>query len=280
MNKTVKTNHGRLHIVTALACELKPLIGEFRLSRMTDVKAFVVYANADKNIYAIVAGIGKVAGSAATAFLHGYTGSPAKVAYLNLGIAGAATQELGQLYQAHKISDVATQTNYYPTLLNDPAIPTAVVTTFDTPQSTYPTNELVDMEASGFFTTARRLVDQELIQVLKIISDNIQSPPAAVTPERVRQWGQVQLPAITSHCHQLLELSAMADSHHQQNPELMAQVTRQWRVTAYQQNQLRVLLRRWCVSKPEQPLPDEGCDSTNQFIEQLTEALENHAYHW
>jgi adenosylhomocysteine nucleosidase len=280
MNETVKTIQGRLHIVTALACELKPLIDEFRLGRMTDVKAFAVYANADKNIYAIVAGIGKVASAAATAFLHAYTGNPARAAYLNLGIAGAAAQPLGQLYQAHKISDAATRTNYYPALLNDPAIPTAGVTTFDKPQSTYPENELVDMEASAFFATARRLVDQESIQVLKIISDNTQSPSANVTPERVKQWVQAQLPVITAHCHRLLELSAIGDKQNRQAAELMAQVRRQWRVTAYQQNQLQELLRRWCVSKPGQPLPAKECDNTNRFIEQLTAALENHAYHW
>ncbi|NKB46415.1 MAG: hypothetical protein GKR77_01340 [Legionellales bacterium] len=280
-----KTDHmlpptqGQLRIVAALACELKSLIARLQLSKIPQLRAFDVYTNREHTIYALVSGVGKVASSAATAFLHAFAPHPCP-GYFNLGIAGGAQAELGQVYQIGKITDVATQTNYYPSFISKPTIEVASLHTVDQAQSTYPDLGLVDMEASGFFATARRLVTQEHIEVCKIGSDNLQSPTHRITSSQVVQWVQAQWPYIETRCQRLLAYSTEQLTYQTLIEQALTQVKQQCRCSTYQQHQLRELLRRWQVLNSDQPLPLQACTNASQLIRRLTEQLETQAYDW
>lgn len=270
---------GQLQIVAALACELKAIIAGFHLTKMTQVRAFSLYANQAKTIYAIVTGVGKIASSAGTAFLHAFAPHPCPV-YLNIGIAGGAQAKLGQVYQIGKITDAATQTNYYPSLIDKPTGAVASLLTVDQAQSTYPTDGLVDMEASAFFATARRLVNQEQIEVYKLASDNLQSPPPQITATQVTQWMYDQWFFIESRCQQLLARSMEQLARQAPIETALTKVTQQYHCTLYQRHQLRELLRRWWVVNADQPLPIQDCATVAQLLHRLTEQLDTQTYDW
>ena len=74
--------------VCALHCEAKPVIDFYRLKKSHDDTAFDLYRGDD--MVCIISGTGKVASSAACAWLAARYADAASLAWINLGIAGAA----------------------------------------------------------------------------------------------------------------------------------------------------------------------------------------------
>ena len=174
-----------INIVVALPAEARPLLDHFRLRDKQHNTAFPIYRNADMAL--IVSGPGKVAAAAATALLAGIRDTPAATAWLNIGIAGHAHHAIGSGYIAHRITDSATGTNWYPPQIHDLSMPTENLYTVDRPEDNYPAAALYEMEASGFFPVACRFSSSELVQCFKVISDNRTQATTAVTAKLCTQ---------------------------------------------------------------------------------------------
>ena len=56
------------------------------------------------------------------------------------------------------------------------------------PKIRYTTNFLYDMEASGFFKIARKYVGPEMVQSIKIISDNKDSSILNISSKKIENW--------------------------------------------------------------------------------------------
>ena len=174
-----------INIVVALPAEARPLLDHFRLRDKQHNTAFPIYRNTGMAL--TVSGPGKVAAAAATALLAGARDTAAATAWLNIGIAGHAHHAIGSGYMAHRITDSATGTNWYPPQLHDLSIPTENLYTVDRPEDDYPATALYEMEASGFFPVARRFSSSELVQCFKVISDNRTQATTAVTAKLCTQ---------------------------------------------------------------------------------------------
>ena len=174
-----------INIVVALPAEARPLLDHFRLRDKQHNTAFPIYRNTDMAL--IVSGPGKVAAAAATALLAGNRDTPAATAWLNIGIAGHAHHAIGSGYIAHRITDSATGTNWYPPQIHDLSMPTENLYTVDRPEDDYPAAALYEMEASGFFPVACRFSSSELVQCFKVISDNRTQATTAVTAKLCTQ---------------------------------------------------------------------------------------------
>ena len=74
--------------VSALHCEAKPVIDFYRLKKSHDDNAFDLYRG--DNMACIISGTGKVASSAACAWIAARYEDEASIAWINLGTAGAA----------------------------------------------------------------------------------------------------------------------------------------------------------------------------------------------
>ena len=201
----------------------------------------------------MVSGPGKVAAAAATALLAGNEDTPATRAWLNIGIAGHAHHAIGSAYIAHRITDSATGTNWYPPQIHDLPIPTEHLCTVDRPEDSYPAAALYEMEASGFFPIACRFSSGELVQCFKVISDNRTQTSTAVTAKLCTQLITARLADI----EQLVNaLSGMADDYttwHAPPPGL-EELSGRWHFTVSQQHQLARLARRWKALTADQPL--------------------------
>jgi hypothetical protein len=87
-----------------------------------------------------------------------------------------------------KITDNKTKYNWYPSLLWKTKIKKTPLITVGFPKIRYTTNFLYDMEASGFFKGAREFVGPEMVQCIKIISDNKKSSILNISSNKIENW--------------------------------------------------------------------------------------------
>ena len=188
----------KLLCVCALQAEAQPLIAHYRLKaigagagagagagvgvKSDGISAGAVsvtgeYRDGGLRLYAndrmvlVVSGIGKINAAVATA--HALAQMPANCIALNIGIAGSDNQ-LGDIFIAQCIR--ADERSVYPPITFNSELPGITVHSVDQPCMQYQQNVAFDMEASAFVTIARRYVVAELVQSLKIISDNADHP--------------------------------------------------------------------------------------------------------
>ena len=161
--------------VCALHCEAKPVIDHYRLKKSPKHRAFDLFHNDD--ILCVISGIGKTAAAAATAWAAGLQHHSNSLCWINLGVAGTAEKELGEIFSLNKITDQQTGHSFYPVTTFNSDIYSAQCLSLDKPSSNYLPDTLYDMEASAFFYTAARFSSAELVHSLKVISDNELYPP-------------------------------------------------------------------------------------------------------
>lgn len=164
-----------LNLVVALPAEARPLVDRFKLKRLAVRHPYTIYL--DDSTALIVTGIGKLSSAMAVSYLAGLSASLAQPrspsVWLNVGIAGHATESIGSRYLAHTIYDEESAESWHPTFAFHVKQPLARVHTVGHPVEDYLDEAtLYDMEAAGFYRAARRLTTRELIHCYKIVSDN------------------------------------------------------------------------------------------------------------
>ena len=261
-----------IHIVTALQCEAKPLIRRFELNGRQAENGFRIYENPQMRV--IVAGVGKMAAAAATAYLQGQTPHQ-QAAWLNLGVGGHATLEIGELILANKIIDSSSQTRWYPPLSFPCKLNRQTVTTVDSPETDYGQASVYEMEASGFYSTACRFSSTEMVQACKIISDNLNHSIEKVSPQHVESIITAQMAEIETFIHAQLELHQTWQQ--QSPPEIMADFMAQWRFTVAQQHQLQRLLQKWQARTQNEASSEivSGLRTSKEVIKALQQRIES-----
>ena len=155
--------------ITALHCEAKPIIDHYRLKKSQSHHAFDIYEK--DQIVCIVSGIGKLACAAATAWIAAINHEARSIAWINVGTAGSASHDIGTALLINRISDESSR-HFYPVPLHNSRFETAHCLTRNKPSTDYHPQQLYDMEASAFYHTATRFSCAELVQCVKIVSDN------------------------------------------------------------------------------------------------------------
>lgn len=177
-----------LNIVVAHSLEAKPLVDMLSLKKDVNASPYPMYQN-DSGVSLIISGMGKTSSAAATAYLAARQENEltSARAWLNLGIAGHQSAELGEGLLANKITDGSTGLSYYPSMLFS-GFASSEVITVDEPELDYPKNAAYEMEATGFYSTATRIVTSELVQVFKIVSDNSANHVHNMDFAHIRKW--------------------------------------------------------------------------------------------
>lgn len=232
----------RIFIYAALPCEAKPLVEHFGLKKAAIIQPFAVYFNHD--ICLTVTGLGKSAMAAGVAYSQALFASVEHPVLVNIGIAGHKHHELGSLFLIDKITDADSRKSYYPPLVFRPPCPTAQIRTVSRPPLSYDLQHLCDMEASAFYETAVRFSSGELIQCLKVISDNELSPAENIQPKQVAALIAAHVATIEAI---LAELSRLAKIITVAEPELFGQLTQRYHFTVSEQGQLKSRLSRWAT---------------------------------
>lgn len=191
-----------IYVVVALQAEARPLISHFQLERVDELAPLAVYRRADLAL--IVAGVGKEATAAAVEALAGAMPADGPSVWLNVGVAGHRAYEIGTAVLARQVRDEESGTIYVTSPPADLQLPWGEVATVDHVETRYDTDALYEMEATAFCERTVILTHSELIQVLKIVSDNRRTGTVCVSARQVQRLIEKNLPKIdllVSHLH-------------------------------------------------------------------------------
>jgi hypothetical protein len=229
-------------IFTALACEAKVFITQFKLKKDLNRHPFTVYAN--EEIVLTITGSGKIAMAAAVAYSLALFESIERPVLVNAGIAGHQTAALGTLFSVHKITDADNGKNYYPqSILKNNGVSLSLCTV-SKPNNTYQDHCLYEMEASGFYEIATRFTTTELIQIFKVVSDNQLTGIEDITAKKVTTWMSSSIEEMATHIQKLQRLARELHQPHSQDYDSLQA---QYYFNVNNSHQLKALLQRWNV---------------------------------
>lgn len=236
-------------IFTALPCEAKPLAAHFKLKKDSGSHPFALYYN--DNIALAVSGCGKIAMAAAVAYTLAKFKHSAYPVLVNVGIAGHKNASLGELFAAHKITDVETGKHFYPQLIAKLPCQTLAINTVSTPEINYSDDCLYEMEASAFYEIAARFTSGELIQAFKVVSDNQESSIHQIDAAAVSAWINDKAETIAEGIKQLELLAQPLENKESAYYQIALE---KWHFTVTAQLQLKALLQRWDLLTDNKPL--------------------------
>lgn len=264
-------------VFCALMCEAKPLIKAWQLKKLSQPgMPFSIYTDGQRAV--VISGIGKTAMAGAVGYTMALFDVDTAPILLNLGIAGHGGEPLGRFCVGHKITDSETGKVYYPQLPFSMTCPTYSITTQAKPCIDYSTETLFDMEASGFYELAVKLSSSELIQVLKIVSDNSQTSMAAIDELVVEQWITQKLDMFEDL---LNRLSLLRQQLRPAETALHAQLLGEFRFTVSGAIKLKALLQRWQVLKGNEAMiwQNHQLNSGKDFLAWLEKQLDEAAFY-
>lgn len=269
---TPVTQHD-LYIVCALDAEARPLINHFKLKRLPQHSAWPVYQN-PQGVRLIVSGMGKSHSAAACAYLFASTGGETGHGILlNIGLCGHAEHERGHLLMADKVIDYHSGQSWYPALVIRPQCGYTHLFSFEQPQTSYPAAGMIDMEASGFYSSAIRLTSAELAHCIKVVSDNKRQSSSDLNPALASELISRQMPSIIEIIQQLEKTQARLPTPW--NRQVFDTLCAEHRCSVSQQHQLKRLLLRWQALGGAATVMDAlaPCKSMQDLLRQLETEL-------
>ena len=238
-----------INLLVALQVEAKPIARHFGLNGKPAVAGFRRYGNPEINL--LVTGVGPVA-MASGATLLGMECRDSPAAWVNIGIAGHRQLPVGTTLLASKITDQPSGLCWYPPQVVAAAIPRAELITVAQPPPEYPMEAAVEMEASGFYPTACRFATGELVQCLKVVSDNREYPAASLNEELIGECIDAAIEPLAGLMSELvsvmnaLPLAAVSEAERQV-------YIQKWRFSRSQQGRLSRLLHDYQLLTGEVP---------------------------
>jgi nucleoside phosphorylase len=239
-----------IHLICALQCEANPLIQHYQLKKLDASQSFSVYQNHECNLSLTITGIGKLNAAAGAAYVHGFLKTLKSDGWLNIGTAGHQSMEIGKAVLAHRIEDASTNNVWFPQLVFTPPCSTQNLKTLDNPSTAYE-EDLFDMEAAGFYATAIQFATSELIQSLKIISDNSQHPAEKLDKALLKKLVTENIEIIDQLINEMDQLSLELETL-KTTPAYYEQCIDHWHFTQYERNRLYKLLISWSFLCPKQ----------------------------
>jgi len=226
--------------VVALAAEARPLIDALKLKREID-SPWQYYKHEDNHL--LLTGIGKINAAAACGWLIGAKPELSRSPWINIGIAGHATAELGSLFWVERLK--APKIDLYPALHVRHPIAGARLQTVDAPCTDYTDAQLVDMEGLAFYQSCSRFVPLELLHILKVVSDNREHSLEQLNKEKVTGLIAANVEQIINFSERL---STLAKSLPEDTPhnlqDTLGQFHGEWRFSHNQKLQLEKLQMR------------------------------------
>jgi len=229
-------------VFTALACEAKVIINQFKLKKENSRHPFSIYKN-DKMILAVT-GIGKVAMAAGVAYTLALFSESSLPILVNVGIAGHKSAAVGDLFISSKVVDAESGRVFYPQLIGVNWPESREIRTSVAPCTDYGDDCLHDMEASAFYEVAVKFTSSELIHCLKVVSDNEESSVDQIQPKIVIEWLSRHELEIGAIFVRLLELRAAIAVI--ELPEFN-KIVNNWHFTVSGTVKLQALLKQWHV---------------------------------
>ena len=188
-----------MNFVVAFKGEAQPLIDFYQLAKVED-SPYPLFRNDQHSL--IISGLGRDRAVSATTALHQVTNKP-NLGWINLGIAGHGSIEIGEALIAGKITDDSSDESFYPPQIFEHSFAVSCLQTCSKPCSNYQPDLGYDMEAHAFYRIACQFSIRELVQVIKIVSDNPDHDLNQVNPKEVSAMIETCLKEIDALVNQI-----------------------------------------------------------------------------
>ena len=232
----------QVNLVVALKSEAYPLINHFQLKKQNSRSThFPIYRN--NHLALIVSGIGKENSRNSVDFLAGVQQFNNATAWLNIGIAGHGSRNVGEGYLANAIEDRTTGKMHYPPVIREFNCTTGKVTTVNEVESQYLEDTGYDMEAFGFYSAAVKQSTVEIVHCYKVVSDNKENSTLSLTRQDVSNLINTQIHVIEQICRILQNLSESLSAR-ESNCNLSEPFLERWKFSVTQRHLLNRLLRK------------------------------------
>ena len=267
--------------VVALRSEATLIINFFRMKLKSNCKLFKIYCNLDESHCLVISGIGKINSAAATTYLSQKTSLKEWTFWINIGIAGYKENTLGELYVIDKIIDKASKKNYYPSFIIDRNVKRASLLTLDKVKSSNYGDLIYDMEGSGFFEIANKIIHKEFILMLKIISDTPKDSVKNINKHKIEELFDKKKDEILEIIGQI-ELFSSEEKKKLYIPEVFELILKKWRFSETQRSKLKFLVRRLNACKVLDNVFEEInlLSNSNQVINYLSLRLKKIKIDW
>ena len=227
-----------MNFLVALQPEARPLIEKFKLKKRNGSNPFPVFENESHCL--AISGIGRIQSAAATGYLLGrLDGRPQ--AMINLGIAGHGL--LMWVLIPLLVFHSQEKGTYYPPAVLESKISKSGLQTMDAPEKDYLEPIGYDMEAHAFCSIAYQSITRELVQVIKVVSDNPSAPLADFNPK----FATDLLFANLSHIEEISEQLEGLEREISMDPlilGMLAEIRAKLHCTATQVHQLERILQQ------------------------------------
>ncbi|HEY7699783.1 MAG TPA: hypothetical protein VIE88_15280 [Vicinamibacteria bacterium] len=265
-----------IHFVVALAFEAEPLVRRYRMEEQAGEFHWFL---GEKSAL-VISGIGKASAAAATAYLHARTGGKPLGVWLNVGTAGHRHRPPGDVLLAHTVTDAATGDRFYPTRLDGPPLEAVEIRTVTCAETQFDSDAAYEMEAYGFCAAALRFSTSELVQPMKVVSDNRETTIAAWKPSAVRELLESRVDVIAAAADRFRELGQELEPLRREREEsgaLLEAYQRRTHFTTSEARRLRSLLRRWAALEPGAPRGPQRIEgaSATELLDRLERRLQS-----
>ena len=183
-----------IYVVVALAAEARPLISHFRLEKTDKLESLTLYRRSD--LVMAAGGVGKDAMAVSVEALAKAIPDAEPSVWINLGVGGHRVHEIGTAILAQRVVDEDTGSVFELSPPTDVHMQMGEIRTVEHVETQYETEAVYEMEAAAFCKQTGDLTDRELIQVLKIVSDNRRTGTLCVSARQVQGLVEQNLPTI------------------------------------------------------------------------------------
>ena len=267
--------------VVALEPESIAIRKNYQMTRVTHSGPYPVFKDVSSCHWLTISGVGKVHAAAATMYLYQVSDAPPWAGWVNVGVAGHAAGTYGTLYLVDKIIDKSTGRSGYPGPVLSSTLARGSLMTVDKPETDYGNDLLFDMEGSAIFEIACRLSCQQLVLILKIVSDDPNNDIAELTSKTINHLVSDSISEISELVGKL-ETLTKKEHDRLKLPEAYYKIKKNWHFSLSQEYRLMHLVKRWqATSKNKELMPylDE-CKDAKSVIRKLLNNLDNHQVDW
>ena len=193
-----------MNFIVALQPEARPLIDRYKLVKRNDTTSFPIFENENHRL--IISGMGRINAAAATGFLLSQIEHDSE-AILNLGIAGHGELPINTPFIANRVFHLEEKNVHYPPPVIDCSIARSALQTCNDSEKAYAQQIGYDMEAHSICSVAYKSITRELVQIIKVVSDNPSRPLNSFEPRIATDLIAAQLSLIVEIAEHLDSLA-------------------------------------------------------------------------
>ena len=260
----LKMADGCICWVVALLHEARPLIEKLKLKNISMESLHPIYANDARTDWLVLTGVGQLNAASGSASLYQACPKSSSANWVNIGIAGGGTNSIGDLFYVRSVRQKSTNTknSFYPFILPNIKINTADLITTDLPETNYNQEALFDMEAWAFYKILQKKITRELISVFKVVSDNSVESLNSLDKHSIASLIDGKFDVLDDFRNKAYALSK-EELRKQKNPEGFDLLKEKFHFTFTQTQELKYLLKRWHILKPDKCLESEMINHNN-----------------